>query len=177
VISQPEQMLVFLKLPSRRDLAAGVAVIVLPATCFARCGRATAASAFHAPKPTVCPSDDEIAELATLLNNSKKTTILQERAAPELTMSYRTRGQAKSPHCACLRARSLSNTTTPSVSYDGLLGFSSLSRDDEFDTLLMLGTDFPYRQFYPQDATVVQIDIRGEQIGRRTKVDLGLIAM
>jgi len=43
------------------------------------------------------------------------------------------------------------------------------------DTLLMLGTDFPYQQFYPQDATVIQIDIRGEQIGRRTKVDLGLV--
>jgi pyruvate dehydrogenase (quinone) len=43
------------------------------------------------------------------------------------------------------------------------------------DTLLMLGTDFPYRQFYPQDATILQIDIRGEQIGRRAKVDLGLV--
>jgi pyruvate dehydrogenase (quinone) len=43
------------------------------------------------------------------------------------------------------------------------------------DTLLMLGTDFPYQQFYPEDATIIQVDIRGEQIGRRTKVDLGLI--
>jgi pyruvate dehydrogenase (quinone) len=39
----------------------------------------------------------------------------------------------------------------------------------------MLGTDFPYQQFYPEKATIVQIDIRGEQIGRRTKVDVGLI--
>jgi pyruvate dehydrogenase (quinone) len=39
----------------------------------------------------------------------------------------------------------------------------------------MLGTDFPYRQFYPANAAIVQIDIRGEQIGRRTKVDLGLV--
>ena len=43
------------------------------------------------------------------------------------------------------------------------------------DTLMMLGTDFPYQQFYPKDATIVQIDLRGEQIGRRTKVDLGLV--
>jgi len=43
------------------------------------------------------------------------------------------------------------------------------------DTLLMLGTDFPYRQFFPEQATVIQIDLRGEQIGRRTKVDLGLV--
>src|SRR5580698_1476124 len=43
------------------------------------------------------------------------------------------------------------------------------------DTLLMLGTDFPYRQFLPQDATVVQIDVRGEQLGRRSKVDFGFV--
>jgi pyruvate dehydrogenase (quinone) len=39
----------------------------------------------------------------------------------------------------------------------------------------MLGTDFPYQQFYPKDATVIQVDLRGEQIGRRTPVDLGLV--
>src|SRR5258708_16313153 len=39
----------------------------------------------------------------------------------------------------------------------------------------MVGTEFPYQQFYPEDATIIQVDIRGEQIGRRTKVDLGLI--
>jgi pyruvate dehydrogenase (quinone) len=43
------------------------------------------------------------------------------------------------------------------------------------EALLMLGTDFPYPQFYPEGASVVQIDIRGEQIGRRTRVDLGLV--
>jgi pyruvate dehydrogenase (quinone) len=43
------------------------------------------------------------------------------------------------------------------------------------DVLLMLGTDFPYRQFFPKDATIVQIDLRGEQLGRRTKVDFGFV--
>ena len=43
------------------------------------------------------------------------------------------------------------------------------------DLLLMLGTDFPYRQFFPKEATTVQIDIRGEQLGRRTKVDYGFV--
>ncbi len=62
------------------------------------------------------------------------------------------------------------------VGMTGLLGFSSgYHAMMNCDTLLMLGTDFPYRQFYPQDATIVQIDIRGEQIGRRAKVDLGLV--
>jgi len=39
----------------------------------------------------------------------------------------------------------------------------------------MLGTDFPYRDFYPKDATIVQIDVRGEQLGRRSKLDFGFI--
>jgi pyruvate dehydrogenase (quinone) len=58
----------------------------------------------------------------------------------------------------------------------GLLGFSSgYQAMEHCETLLMLGTDFPYRQFYPKDATVLQVDSRGEQIGRRTRVDVPLI--
>lgn len=43
------------------------------------------------------------------------------------------------------------------------------------DTLLMIGTDFPYQEFYPKQARIIQIDLRGEQLGRRTKLDLGLV--
>jgi pyruvate dehydrogenase (quinone) len=58
----------------------------------------------------------------------------------------------------------------------GLLGFSSgYHAMMACDVLLMIGTDFPYQQFFPKDATIVQIDSRGEQLGRRTKVDLGLV--
>jgi pyruvate dehydrogenase (quinone) len=62
------------------------------------------------------------------------------------------------------------------VGMTGLLGFSSGYRAMmTCNLLLMIGTDFPYQQFYPKDATIVQIDIRGEQLGRRTKVDFGFI--
>jgi pyruvate dehydrogenase (quinone) len=44
------------------------------------------------------------------------------------------------------------------------------------DTLVMLGTDFPYPQFYPGHAQIAQVDLRAEQIGRRTKVDLPVVA-
>ena len=43
------------------------------------------------------------------------------------------------------------------------------------DTLLMLGNDFPYRQFYPTKARIAQIDIRGENLGRQRPLDLGVI--
>ena len=58
----------------------------------------------------------------------------------------------------------------------GLIGFSSGYRAMEHcDALLMLGTDFPYRQFYPEGVPVVQVDVRGEQIGRRVPVDVPLV--
>ena len=43
------------------------------------------------------------------------------------------------------------------------------------DTLLVLGSDFPYQQFYPERTTTIQVDIRGSQLGRRHPVDLGLV--
>jgi len=62
------------------------------------------------------------------------------------------------------------------VGMTGLLGFSSgYHAMMNCDVLLMLGTDFPYQQFFPADARIVQIDIRGEQLGRRTRVDQGLV--
>jgi pyruvate dehydrogenase (quinone) len=62
------------------------------------------------------------------------------------------------------------------VGMTGLLGFSSgYYAMMNCDLLLMIGTDFPYQQFFPKDATIVQIDIRGEQLGRRTKVDFGFV--
>src|SRR4029450_13824715 len=58
----------------------------------------------------------------------------------------------------------------------GLLGFSSgYHAMMACDVLLMIGSDFPYQQFFPKEATIVQIDVRGEQLGRRTKVDRALV--
>jgi pyruvate dehydrogenase (quinone) len=59
----------------------------------------------------------------------------------------------------------------------GLLGFSSGYHSlMNCDALLMLGTDFPYRQFDPKAATIIQAGVRGEQIGRRTPVELRIVA-
>ena len=62
------------------------------------------------------------------------------------------------------------------VGMSGLLGFSSgYAAMKHADVLVILGSDFPYPQFFPKDAKVIQVDSRGEQIGRRTHVDVGLI--
>ena len=62
------------------------------------------------------------------------------------------------------------------VGMTGLLGFASgYKAIKEADVLLMLGTDFPYQQFYPDNAKVIQVDIRGRNLGRRTPIDLGMV--
>jgi pyruvate dehydrogenase (quinone) len=133
---------------------------------------------FAEPKPRVRPSDNEISELARILNDSKKTTILAGAGcagAHEELIALA--GTLKAPVVHALRGKESVEYDNPfDVGMTGLLGFSSgYHAMMNCDTLLMLGTDFPYQQFYPEDATIIQVDIRGEQIGRRTKVDLGLI--
>src|SRR5258708_11452812 len=86
-------------------------------------------------------------------------------------------GRLKAPIVHAMRGKEFIEYDNPfDVGMTGLLGFSSGYRAMmTCDLLLMIGTDFPYRQFFPKDATIVQIDIRGEQLGRRTKVDHGFV--
>ena len=77
--------------------------------------------------------------------------------------------------CIPCAAKSTSNGNPYDIGMTGLIGFSSgYYAMLDCDVLLMLGTDFPYRQFYPQGSGVhiAQVDIRAEQIGRRAAVDL-----
>ena len=85
--------------------------------------------------------------------------------------------RASAPVVHALRGKEFIEYDNPfDVGLTGLLGFSSgYHAMMACDVLLMIGSDFPYRQFFPGEATIVQIDVRGEQLGRRTKVDLGLV--
>src|SRR5437660_6436993 len=133
---------------------------------------------FPPPKPTVCPADDEIALLAKVLNDSEKITILAGAgcagAHAELIALA---GKLNAPIVHAYRGKEFIEHDNPfDVGMTGLLGFSSgYHAMMNCDTLLMIGTDFPYQQFFPKHATVVQIDVRGEQLGRRTKLDFGFI--
>ncbi|MGD0733149.1 MAG: ubiquinone-dependent pyruvate dehydrogenase, partial [Terracidiphilus sp.] len=179
VVSHPEQMPRVLEIAMQTAISRrGVAVITLPGDVALQDAVEGPRLHFHQAKPTVCPSTEEIEKLAALLNGSKKTTILAGAgcagAHDEL---IEIAGKLKAPIVHALRGKEFVEYDNPfSVGMTGLLGFSSGYRAmKDCDTLLMLGTDFPYQQFYPQNATTIQIDIRGEQIGRRTKVDLGLV--
>jgi pyruvate dehydrogenase (quinone) len=180
LVSQPEQMPRVLEIAMQTAISRrGVAVIAIPGDVGLRDSVESAPRLhFHDPKPTVCPSADEIATLAGMLNDSRKTTILAGAGcAGAHAELIEFAGKLKSPIVHAMRGKEFVEYDNPfDVGMTGLLGFSSgYHAMMNCDTLVMLGTDFPYQQFYPEKATIVQIDIRGEQIGRRTKIDLGLV--
>src|SRR5437899_2895947 len=180
LVSQAEQMPRVLEIAMQTALARrGVSVIALPGDVALR-DAIDHRARLHFPEPTprVCPSDDEIAALAKTLNHAKKITILGGAgcagAHAELVEIAR---KLNAPIVHAMRGKEFIEYDNPfDVGMTGLLGFSSgYHAMMNCDVLLMLGTDFPYQQFFPADARIVQIDIRGEQLGRRTTVDQGLV--
>src|SRR5260370_953742 len=157
----------------------GVAVVALPGDVPLRDADEQAPSPhFSEPRPTVSPSDEEINILADVLNRSKKITILGGAGcAGAHTELIEVAGRLQAPIVHAMRGKEFIEHVNPfDVGMTGLLGFSSgYHAMMNCDVLLMIGTDFPYQQFFPKDAMVVQIDLRGEQLGRRTKVDFGFV--
>lgn len=86
-------------------------------------------------------------------------------------------GHLAAPMVLTLKAKPVLERDNPfQVGQSGLIGNpAAVHALDQGDLLLMVGTDFPYREWYPEGKTVIQIDARGEHIGRRTPVDLGLV--
>jgi pyruvate dehydrogenase (quinone) len=157
----------------------GVAVVVVPADVFFKEVPERRPSApIVATSPRVLPSGDELRAAARILDSAKKVTILAGAGvagAHAEVLALAERLQAPIVHA--FRGKEHIEYDNPfDVGMTGLLGFASGYRAmRSCDALLMLGTDFPYRQFYPSTAQIVQVDVRGEQLGRRTPIDLGLV--
>jgi pyruvate dehydrogenase (quinone) len=179
-ISHAEQMPRVLEIAMQTAIARrGVAVIVIPGDVALREAMAEGPRLhFPPPNPSVCPSEQEIEMLANLLNARQRITILAgagcANAHSELIQLA---AKLNAPIVHAMRGKEFIEHDNPfDVGMTGLLGFSSGYRAMmNCDTLLMIGTDFPYQQFFPEKATIVQLDIRGEQLGRRTKVDYGFV--
>jgi len=180
LVSQVEQMPRVLEIAMQTALSRrGVSVVAIPGDVALRDAVEQGARLhFPPPKPTVCPSDEEIATLAKVLNKSNKITILGGAGcAGAHTELIELAGKLNAPIVHAMRGKEFIEYDNPfDVGMTGLLGFSSgYHAMMDSDLLLMIGTDFPYQPFFPKDATIVQIDIRGEQLGRRTKVDYGFV--
>ncbi len=155
----------------------GVAVVVIPGEVFLHKTDAPAGAVLPT-RPVIRPADDELARTATILNASDKVTILAGAGVQGAHDDVvRLAATLAAPVVHALRGKEFIEYDNPyDVGMTGLLGFASgYKAIKEAEVLLMLGTDFPYRQFYPENAVVIQLDIRGRNLGRRTRIDLGLV--
>jgi pyruvate dehydrogenase (quinone) len=157
----------------------GVAVIVLPGdVALGEAPDETPSWAGTTSYPAVLPSDEDIDRLAQILNDSDAVTLLCGSgcagAHDEVVALADTLG---APTVHALRGKQFVEWENPyDVGMTGLIGFSSgYHAMMSCDTLVMLGTDFPYRNFYPPEANIVQIDRRAEALGRRAPLKLGLV--
>jgi pyruvate dehydrogenase (quinone) len=180
LVSVAEQLPRVLEIAMRHAIErAGVAVVVVPGEIFLHHVGHDARPAVIEPAASVIrPSDDALAAAAESLNAAERVTILAgagcSGAHDEVVALARA---LKAPVVHTLRGKEAVEYDNPyDVGMTGLLGFTSGYRAMEHcDALLMLGTDFPYRPFYPEHARVIQVDVRGEHIGRRIAVDIGLV--
>jgi pyruvate dehydrogenase (quinone) len=180
LVSQPDQMPRLLQIAMQTALSRrGVAVLGLPGDIALR-----DAVEFDPGRPlpdavsSLRPPDAEVDALATLLNSAQKITILGGAgcagAHDELVELA---GKLNAPIVHAMRGKEFIEHDNPfDVGMTGLIGFSSgYHAMMNCDVLVMLGTDFPYRQFLPSHAKVAQIDVRGEQLGRRIRLEHGLV--
>jgi pyruvate dehydrogenase (quinone) len=179
-VSHPEQVPRILEIAMRTAISlSGVAIVILPGDIALQESVSNRPFIpFKQPEGIVCPSKEEIAKVADVLNSAQRVTILGGAGCANAHSELiQVAGLLQAPIVHAMRGKEFIEYDNPyDVGMTGLLGFSSgYHAMMDSDLLLMLGTDFPYQQFYPSRAYIIQVDIRGEQIGKRTKVDLGLI--
>jgi pyruvate dehydrogenase (quinone) len=179
LVSNPGQMLQILTRAMRVAVARrGVAVVVIPGDV------ALSPAVGRAPKwtlpapPLVRPPETEIQALADMLNSASRVTLFcGAGCAGAHDKVIALADTLKAPIVHPLRGKEHMEYDNPfDVGMTGLVGFSSgYKAMKNCDMLLMLGTDFPYRQFLPENAQVAQIDLRPEALGNRCPLDLGLL--
>ncbi len=182
LVTTPKQMPYVLENAIRAAVGErGVAVLVIPGdvALLLRPERvATPSSGLLPPAPVVRPDDASLDALADLLNGSDRVTLFCGRGcagahAPLMALAE----VLKSPIVHALGGKEHVEYDNPyDVGMTGLIGFASgYQAIQSCDMLLMLGTDFPYKQFYPTEAKIAQVDLRPANLGRRCKLDLGLV--
>ncbi|MBO3749317.1 ubiquinone-dependent pyruvate dehydrogenase [Streptosporangiaceae bacterium NEAU-GS5] len=158
----------------------GVAVLVVPGEVFlddAVVQKAPPARIRRA-RAVVVPDRESLEHAAQMLNDVDRVTILAGAGcAGAHDQLIRFADTLKAPVVHAFRGKEFVEYDNPyDVGMTGLIGFSSGYRAMEHcEALVMLGTDFPYRPFFPEGVPVIQVDVRGERIGRRVPVEVPLV--
>ncbi|MEV1055311.1 pyruvate dehydrogenase [Streptomyces sp. NPDC049887] len=179
LISNPQQMPRLLQTAVQQAIGrSGVSVVALPGDIASR--PAPEKSIEHAlvtSRPTVRPGDAEIDALARMIDEADRVTLFcgsGTAGAHYEVMQFAER--LKSPVGHALRGKEWIQYDNPyDVGMSGLLGYgAAYEATHECDLLILLGTDFPYNAFLPGDVRIAQVDIRPENLGRRSKLDLAV---
>ncbi len=180
VVDSPEQMPRLLQIAMQTAKAkSGVAVLVISGDVALQQARYQASKeSFTYVPPEVLPPMSVLKDIATRLNAAKNITVFCGIGAAKAHESLmKLCNTLKAPVVHTLRGKPFIEYDNPyDVGMTGFIGFSSgYYAMEACDTLLLLGTSFPYRQFYPSKAQIIQIDLHGEQLGKRVDVALGAV--
>ncbi|ATI79979.1 thiamine pyrophosphate-dependent enzyme [Sphingobium yanoikuyae] len=178
-IRTPEQARRMTAIAAQSALAKrGVAVLIVPADVSSAKAPDEPAFAVHRTAPRVLPSIEELQSAADLINAGERIAIYGgsgcETAHQQVIALAKT---LRAPVAHTSRAKDFLEHDNPYVVgmtgvFGSEAGFHTLM---ECDTLILLGCDFAWRQFYPSAAKIIQIDIDGTHLGRRHPVDLGIV--
>jgi pyruvate dehydrogenase (quinone) len=178
-VAIPEQMPRVLELAIRSAIGRrGVGVISIPGDVALREAQGQRDAMTILPPARVRPADTEVRQLAEILQRGRKVTILAgagcAAAHSELVALA---GLLKAPIVHAMRGKEYIEYDNPyDVGMTGLLGFASgYYALMDCDVLLVLGSDFPYQQFFPERALIAQVDVREENLGRRARLDFGCV--
>ncbi|WP_329165977.1 thiamine pyrophosphate-binding protein [Streptomyces sp. NBC_01717] len=179
-ISSPDQLPQLLETAVRNALGRnGVAVLTVPGDISDRQLSTDRKARFSLSPGVTRPEESAVQSAAGLLQRAERVTLLVgqgARAAREDVLALADRLAA--PMVLTLKAKEgFEGDNNPfQVGQTGLIGNpAAASAMQEADTLLLLGTDFPYREWYPDGRTVIQVDTEATHIGRRVPVEAGLV--
>ncbi|MEV5282526.1 pyruvate dehydrogenase [Streptomyces sp. NPDC051994] len=179
LISSPKQMPRVLQTAIQHAIGrGGVSVLALPGDIASEAAPDKAIDhALVTSLPSVRPGDSEIDKLAALIDDAKRVTLFcgsGTAGAHAEVMEFAER--IKSPVGHALRGKEwIQYDNKFDVGMSGLLGYgAAYEATHECDLLILLGTDFPYNAFLPDDVKIVQVDVRPEHLGRRSKLDLAV---
>jgi len=156
----------------------GVAVVVIPGDVALKPLDAAVPHWLVPAKPVIRPADEELFDLAEVLNQGQRVTLMCGAGCADAHDEViALAAKLKAPIVHAFRGKEYMEYDNPyDVGMTGLVGFASgYAAMKNCDTLLLLGTDFPYRLFYPEHARIVQIDVRPEALGNRCALHLGLL--
>jgi pyruvate dehydrogenase (quinone) len=179
LVSNPKQFERVLHIATQNAIGkGGVSVVVLPGDVAAmELPADSGARSVTRQRPSIRPCEDEMAQLADLINSSNRVALFCGIGCAEAhneVIALATK--LKSPVGHSYRGKPFVEYDNPfDVGMSGLLGFgAAYAAMHSCDLLLLVGTDFPYDKFLPSMPKIAQIDIRVENLGRRSKLDLGL---